>query len=115
VSSDQRFPAVRKARELLKERAVEIYNQYVAVLKQSAEAGDYETAAKGYQFLIEHMPAEDGETMIDISVDKPRQVETKYTGPSVQIGIALGGIPETQKALVSSPTVTIDAVKVEAQ
>ena len=103
------FSSVRKAREALRERAFELLDGYIAVIKQAAAAGDYETAAKGYQHLLEHMPDEDGTRMIDMGIDKPKQIEA-YSGPAVQIGIQLGGI--APKAL--PPPITVDVIPVES-
>jgi len=85
------FPSVRKAREALKVRAHELMDGYIATIKQAAAAGDYESALKGYQHLMNHMPEEEGERIMDVDVDKPKQIEG-YTGPAVQIGIVLGGL-----------------------
>lgn len=100
------FSSVRKAREALRERAFELLDGYIAVIKQAAAAGDYETAAKGYQHLLEHMPPEDGMRMIELSVDKPVQVERK-PGPSINIGFAIGGIPQTQHPRLQPATIDI--------
>lgn len=86
------FSSVRKAREALKARANEILDGYLLLIKQAAAAGDFETAAKAYQHLLDRMPDEDGESILNVSVDK-KQVEVAAgpVGPAVQIGIILGG------------------------
>lgn len=86
------FPSVRKAKAALRERAFELLDGYIAIIKQAAAQGDFETAAKGYQYLLEHMPEEEGERMLDISIDRPKQAEQK-SGHTIQIGFQLGGIP----------------------
>lgn len=103
-ATDRYFPKVREAREALKAKALELHTSYMTIIQAAIDKGDLETAMKATQWLIEHMPREDGETMVDISVDKPKQVETRQ-GPSVNIGFALGGIADT-RAL--PPAVTID-------
>jgi hypothetical protein len=85
------FSSVRKARAALKEQAEEILREFRALLKQAAAAGDYETAAKGYIHLLEHMPAEEGEALLDGSIDK-KQIESKTSGPAIQIGVQIGGL-----------------------
>ena len=103
------FSSVRRARAAIRERAFELLSDYITVLKQAASAGDYETAVKGYQHLLEHMPDEDGEKMIDISIDKPKQVD-KGSGPSIQIGFQLGGLP-TQPQLQESTFIDVEPIK----
>lgn len=87
------FSKVAIARQLLKEKAEDILKQYLLVVDEARASGDYETAAKSLQWLIEHMPNEEGERMIEVSVDK--KIEEKQTGPvgpAIQIGIAVGGL-----------------------
>lgn len=98
------FSAVKKAREALKAKANDILDGYLVAIKLAVSAGDYESALKGYQHLLDHMPEEDGERLIDISVDKPKQVDQKQ-GTNIQIGFALGGIP-TAKELPAPVEVT---------
>jgi hypothetical protein len=103
------FSAVRKARAALKERAQEFIDLQMRIIKESLSAGDYETAAKANQFMLEHIPADEGERVLDISVDKPKQVESGPKGPSIQIGVAIGGITPT-KALPEVIDVTAEAI-----
>lgn len=101
MSHKSPFPKVREAREALKAKALELHELYMTIIQKAILDHDFETAMKATQWLMEHMPSDDGAQMLDISVDKPKQVEQR-TGPSVNIGFALGGIPK------SLPTVTID-------
>ena len=102
---DQRyFPKVKEAREALKAKALELHQLYMEVIQAALDKGDVETAMKATQWLIEHMPREDGESMVDISVDKPKAIEQK-SGPSINIGFALGGLGEARSL---PPAVTID-------
>jgi len=109
IGDDRYFPKVKEAREALKAKALELHQLYMDIIQDARDKGDVETASKAVQWLIEHMPKEDGESMVDISVDKPKQIEQKH-GPSVNIGFALGGLGEARSL---PPTVTIDVEPVE--
>jgi hypothetical protein len=103
------FSKVYQAREALRDKADKILEEYLDIAVKAKEAGDYETAMKTLQWLLEHMPAdEDGKALVDVSVDKQKQiVAAGPAGPAIQIGIAIGGVK--QKAL---PTIeVIDASK----
>lgn len=87
------FSKVAIARDLLRQKAEEILNEYLDVVQKAKDAGNYEVAAESLQWLIEHMPSEeDGTRAIDTSVDKQqKQVEKADSGPRIQIGIQVGG------------------------
>lgn len=85
------FPSVKKARAILMQRADEILSKYIVMIDMAVSAGDFETANKAYQFLIEHMPKEEGEAIISESAAKPRVVESGNRGPIIQIGVKVGG------------------------
>ena len=91
---DRYFPKVKEAREALREKALAILDKYEEIIQKALEAGDYETAAKHTQWLIEHMPNEAGERMIDSSAANPKQIESGPVAPTIQIGIALGGVQQ---------------------
>lgn len=94
------FSSVRKAKEALRARANEILDNYLAVIKQAAAAGDYETAVKGFQHLLDHMPDEDGERILDVSADKKQIESTKgNSGPTIQIGLQIGGLKSLPPAI----------------
>lgn len=102
------FSKVPEAREALRAEALKILERFQSVLLSAEANGDFESAIKGYQWLIEHLPAhEDGTRMVDQSIDKPKQVEG-YQGPAVQIGFNLSGISEPKEL----PAVTVEAVPV---
>lgn len=90
------FPKSSIARERLMERADEILEAYLAVIAEARQAGDFKTASTALQWLIDHMPRDNGGPIIDTPASKPK-VEEGSKGPSIQIGIALGGV--TPKAL----------------
>lgn len=107
------FSSVRKAKEALRQRAHEILDGYLLVIKQAAAAGDFETAVKGYQHLLDHMPDEDGERILDVSMDKKQADSGKaYQGPLIQIGVAIAPLP---KKALAAPLGVIDATAEDEQ
>ena len=90
------FPKVRAARELFRERAIEILESYLAIIAEARARGDLAIAAEHTQWLMDHMPNEDGTRVIDSSASKPRVVDVS-TAPTIQIGIALGGMPKQKE------------------
>jgi hypothetical protein len=96
------FNKVRLAREKLQEQAEQILDEYMATIKLAQERGDHETAMKGLQWLIEHMPEEEGNRMVEMSIDKIKPVDNRPVGPSVQIGISVGGLKQVEGS-VSKP------------
>jgi hypothetical protein len=107
------FSKVKVARELLKEKAAEILEDYLDIVQKAKDAGDYETAAKSLQWLIEHMPEEEGHRLVEVSVDKKQQVvEQGPKGPDIRIGIAVGGLT-SQKALPKPSDVQVEVIENE--
>lgn len=100
------LPAVKKARQALKEHSEEIYQEFRAAIKLAIAHGKYAEGLAAYQWLIDHIPAEDGERVVDSSVDKQKQVESGNQGPIIQIGVNLGRIP--QKVL-PEPVIDVDS------
>lgn len=90
------FSSVRKARAALRERAFETYEKLQKIIDMAAAAGDFETAGKYAWMLIEHTPDEDGETVIAGSAAKPKMVEAGPRGPTIQIGVRVGGVGQPQ-------------------
>ena len=95
--SPQSLGAVRKAREALKGKSQELLDEFRAMIKQAAAAGKFEEALKAQQWLIDHVPAEDGERIFDASVDKQQVIDTGPKAPMVQIGIKLGGLDQQKQ------------------
>ena len=94
------FPSVKKARQRLMERADEIVTKYLKMIDTAIAAGEMEVANDAFQFLIEHMPREDGESIIAESAAKPKQiVETGHKGPIIQIGMTIGGTSQPKSEL----------------
>lgn len=85
------FSSVRKARAALKERANQILDSYLLLAKQAAAQGNFEISEKVLRFLMEHMPEEEGERLVDISVDKPKVISAGPIGPTIQIGVQIDG------------------------
>jgi hypothetical protein len=98
VRGDGYFPRVREARELLREKALGILEDYIETVKAAQEAGDYEIALKSLQWLMEHMPEDEGQRMLETGVDKEKQVQKGNTGTAINIGVAIGGLPEASTA-----------------
>lgn len=97
------FPKVKEAREALKARAMELFDLQIQIILAAVANKDYESASKANQWLLDHIPADDGVRMFDGSVDKEVSNQGQL-GPTIQIGIALGAAPEP-KAL---PPATIE-------
>lgn len=99
VPPDQFFSKVKVARDVLRARAEQIINEYMDIAAKAKDAGDYKTASKTLQWLIEHMPSDDeGTKVIDASVDKEKTVIASQAPPPVQIGIVVGGAAPKQIA-----------------
>lgn len=96
------FPKVKEAREALKAKALEIYEMQVRIIDMALAAQEFEVAAKANQFLLEHMPTEDGIRLLEGSVDKTAS-DSGPKGPTIQIGIALG----SQKVHELPPATTV--------
>ena len=97
------FSNLKQARALLLERAREMVDFYIDNAKAASANGDFETASKAMQFLMERMRDEDGTTLVEQSVDKPKQAKQVSSGPSIQIGFKLGGVNDPK----TLPEVTI--------
>lgn len=112
------FPRVKEARELLRSKTVDLLNKYELIIDRAIARGDLEIAETATRWLLEHMPAEDGERLIDPSATKPPPPPPPPpavllpSGPTIQIGIALGGMAETKGLLPAAEV--IDVTKVEA-
>lgn len=94
------FPAVRKAREALRGKALEILEEYLATIRLATSAGKYEESLRAYQWLLDHVPGEDGQRVFESSVDKLQPIEGPK-GPLIQIGLQLGGINEPKVKEIS--------------
>ena len=88
------FSSVRRARELLREKSIEIYEKYEKLAAMAASNGDFETAEKIYRYLLDHTTDEDGTSLLSPGVDvKAKQLtESAPKGPSITIGVAIGGL-----------------------
>ena len=102
------FPRVKAAREALRVKAEIILSDFQILIKEAAAAGKYDAALSAQQWLIEHLPDEDGERVVNISVDKPKQIE-QYNGPSIMIGLPLGGMTPPVEEI--PPAVDVRVVK----
>lgn len=113
LAPTKHFSSVKKAREALRAKAEEVLHKYMAAIDMAAASGKYEEALKAYQWLLDHVPAEDGARIFDGSSDKVQVVDTVPRGPLVQfVGITLGGVGH-KKELPESPVVTVIDVEGE--
>lgn len=93
------FPKVREARLRLAERAAEILESHLKTIEDAAANGNFKEALESQRWLLEHMPVtEDGDTLVDRSVDTQKAIESGPKGPAIQIGIAIAP-PKEHKAL----------------
>lgn len=100
------FPRVKEAREALRERAIEVLETYLTIISEARAKGDLETAEKAARWLLEHMPNEAGERLIDSSASKPTvETQSQSSLPTINIGFQLGGVKQ-QKALPEVVDVT---------
>lgn len=88
---------VKAAREVLKERALDLLNKYESIIDKAIEKGDFETAAEHVRWLLEHTGHEDGERIIDPSAAKVKEVAQGPVGPQIHIGIALSGSHQSKQ------------------
>lgn len=88
----QQASSVKKARQALRERANEILDKYIQLAERASLFEDFETSAKIYQWLIDHIPEEDGERLVDASVDKKQLGSGKPSGPQINV-FQIGGTP----------------------
>lgn len=79
------------------------------MIGMAAAQGEYEAALKAQQWLVEHIPDEDGTKLLGPSVDKQQQVESGPKGPLIQIGIMQSGVGKPAEL----PAITIEATPVE--
>jgi hypothetical protein len=109
------FTSVRKARQQIRARALEVLDKLIATADQAAASEKPEVAIKAYQWVLEHTKDEDGTRVIDTGVDSQKQLETKPTGPLVHINIPLGAVrplPEPEP-IPTLPIIEIKPEKVE--
>ena len=64
--------------------------------KLALDTGQIEASIKAYQWLLEHMPADSGVTVMDPSVNN-KKIDSGPKGPQIKIGIALGGISQPKQ------------------
>ena len=107
------FSSVRKAREALKGKALELLEEYRLLIHQAAAAGEFEAALKAHQWLMDHIPADSGERVFDGSIDKVKQIDDGPRGPVINIGLKIGGIdtagPNPKQIAPKSTTQVIQA------
>lgn len=91
------FSKVKEARSALAAKALALFEGYEALIKEAIANQEFEVAAQGFQYLLDHMPKdEEGITLLDPSVDKV-QKKVSGGGPTIKIGIAVGGLPNNKE------------------
>jgi len=109
LAPTRHFSSVKRAREALRQKAEAVLEKYMAAIDMAAASGKYEEALKAYQWLLDHVPAEDGERIFDGSSDKVTVVDNTPRGPLVQlVGIRLGGVGN-KKELPEADIIEVDA------
>lgn len=105
------FPKVAEARKLLADEAVDLLKMYKKIAVDALAAQDFLVAEKVVGFLLSHMPEdEESGTLLNTNIDSNREPDVKGGGgPSIQIGLALGGMPP--KALPEVTEVAIVETK----
>lgn len=97
------FSKVKEARAALAAKALDLFTMYERLIKDAIEAQDFDTAQKGLQYLLMHMPKDDdGTTLLEPSVDNTPSKEKGSSGPTIKIGVMLGGVnrpPELPPAI----------------
>ncbi len=79
---------VRAAREVLRERAVELIEAYISLAAEARAAGQFDVSSEILWKLIDHIPKDELQGIIDSPSSKPPEL-TQSTQPLIQIGIAL--------------------------
>lgn len=101
------YARVKEAREALQRKAEKWADAYDQLIEKAVKKGDTEAGTKAIQWAFEHMPADDGVTVIDRGVDKDTPKLEGNTGPVIKIGFALGGLTPV-KALPAAPAEVIE-------
>lgn len=109
------FPRVTEARNFLRDKAKDLLELQIKLIMEAAASGEYESATKANQWLIEHLPAgDDGVRVIDTSASKPKEIAQGTVGPTVNIGIAFGGIQASEAPKqVTGEVIDIAAIPVK--
>lgn len=115
------FPKVREAREALLAYAEELIELKKKIILEAIAAGEYETADNAVNFLLSHMHAHEGKTVLSTDIDKNKG-ESGPKGPVINIGFALGGVPQTKGLPIevtalslpeAEPIIEVDVEKLE--
>lgn len=90
--------SVRVAREKLQARAGDYVDKHMAAVDLALASGDADVARKGAWEAIEKISARTADGQVERIVDAAES--NGPSGPRIQIGIALGGLPAPGVALV---------------
>lgn len=94
------FPRVPEARKILADKATELLELQLALIKEAATNLEFEAALKANQWLIEHIPSTEGAGIVGPSTAETGQLEDGASRvPQINIGIALT-TPEPPKQII---------------
>lgn len=96
---------VSKAKEQLQRNATRYVDIHLEAAETALQNGDTDTARKAAEFALKHITASDDEGTVSI-IDAP-QAAAAPTGPSIRIGIALGGMRKPEA--LALPDNAVDA------
>jgi hypothetical protein len=82
--------AIREAREELQQRAGKYIAIHLEAAEQALASGDYDTARKAAEYILDRLSARDESGRIERIIDKE---DDQRQLPEIKIGIALGGLP----------------------
>lgn len=106
------FPKVREAREALLAEAEWLIEVKKRIINEALDTGDLALANEASDWLLAHMPSHEGVTVVETSVDKQKG-EAGPKGPTINIGLALGGLTHQQSLPIEIHPLVIEAEKVE--
>lgn len=101
---------MQAARELLQKRALELVEEHIDTINEARADGKYEFALEAQRWLIDHIADDEGTRLVDPSTDKVKVEEKMDAGPKIQIGIQLGGVPQTVLPTPASARLAITEV-----
>lgn len=106
------FSKVLQAREALADKAMEIYEAHMTLVREAIKDKQFKAAGEHLRWLGEHIIDSEGNRMVGSSVDMPAELHGPQA-PTIQIGIALNSTPELPPAPIEDQVNPIDALDVK--